>query len=98
MAVGGRTYVATVRPFLTVPRGPDEFLWATGIEDTFIQDPSPRTGRTLEEYELTQHYERWREDVGLVGSLGVPAARYGIPWYRVNPGPGRWDWSFPDEV
>ena len=34
------------------------FLWATGIEDTFITDPWPATGRTLDEYELTQHYER----------------------------------------
>ena len=86
------------RPFLTLPRGPDDFLWATGIEDTFIKDPHPVTGRTLEEYELTQHYERWRQDLALVASLGVPAARYGIPWYRVNPAPGQWDWSFPDAV
>jgi beta-glucosidase len=24
--------------------------------------------------------------------------RYGIPWYRVNPEPGRFDWSWTDEV
>src|SRR5438874_1811088 len=27
------------------------FIWAAGIEDTFITEPSKRTGRTLDEYE-----------------------------------------------
>jgi beta-glucosidase len=84
--------------FLTVPQGPDDFIWATGIEDTFITDPWPATGRTLEEYELTQHYDHWREDVGLIATLGLGAARYGIPWYRVNPAPGEFDWRWTDEV
>jgi len=48
-----------------------DFLWAVGIEDTFIIQPHRRTGRLLDEYELTQHYDRWREDLGLVASLGV---------------------------
>jgi len=84
--------------FLPVPQGPDDFIWATGIEDTFITDPWPATGRTLEEYELTQHYDHWREDVGLIATLGLGAARYGIPWYRVNPAPGEFDWRWTDEV
>jgi beta-glucosidase len=84
--------------FLPLPQGPDDFIWATGIEDTFIIDPWPATGRTLEEYELTQHYELWKEDVGLIASLGVAAARYGIPWYRVNPAPGEFDWRWTDQV
>lgn len=74
------------------------FLWATGIEDTFIPQPHPITGRTLDEYALTEHYTRWREDLDLMASLGVPAARYGIPWYRVCPAPGRYDWSWTDPV
>jgi hypothetical protein len=74
------------------------FLWATGIEDTFITDPWPSTGRTLDEYELTQHYRFWREDLERVAELGANAARYGIPWYRVNPAPGRFDWSWPDQT
>jgi beta-glucosidase/6-phospho-beta-glucosidase/beta-galactosidase len=77
---------------------PDWFLWATGIEDTFITAPWPATGRTLDEYELTGHYRRWREDLGLMAELGVRAARYGIPWHRVNPAPGKWDWSWPDRT
>src|SRR5205085_4866994 len=74
------------------------FLWATGIEDTFITAPWPATGRTLDEYELTDHYRRWREDLDLMAELGVRTARYGIPWHRVNPAPGEWDWSCADRA
>ncbi len=73
---------------------PGSFIWATGIEDTFVADPHARTGRCMDEYELTEHYSRWKEDIELMGSLGVSAARYGIPWYKANPQKGVWDWSF----
>jgi beta-glucosidase len=73
-----------------------EFWWLAGIEDTFITAPSPRTGRTLDEYELTEHYQRWREDLDLFAELGVRRVRYGIPWHRVNPAPGVWDFSSVD--
>ncbi|MGJ0506964.1 MAG: family 1 glycosylhydrolase [Methylocystis sp.] len=75
---------------------PDSFLWAVGIEDTFITAPHARTGRTLDEYELTGHYERWREDIGLMAHLRVPCARYGVPWHRVQPAPKVWSWGFVD--
>lgn len=74
------------------------FMWAAGIEDTFVAAPHPRTGRVLDEYALTEHYERWEEDLRLLASLGVRSARYGIPWYRVCPGPGRYDWRWTDAV
>ncbi|MDB6032366.1 MAG: glycosyl hydrolase family protein [Verrucomicrobiales bacterium] len=77
---------------------PSAFLWATGIEDTFITDPWPATGRTLDEYELTGHYERCEEDFRLMAELGVKTVRYGIPWHRIQPKPGKWDWSFPDRA
>ncbi len=77
---------------------PDAFVWATGIEDTFVFNPDVRTGRILDEYELTNHYVSWEQDLCLVAGLGVRAARYGIPWYRVNPEEGRWDWDFADRT
>ena len=76
---------------------PDSFWWATGIEDTFITAPHTRTGRTLDEYELTGHYDRWRHDLGLMAGLGVGAARYGVPWHRIQPEPNRWEWQHADE-
>ena len=75
---------------------PEAFLWATGIEDTFIVDPWPKTGRTLDEYELIGHYGQATDDIGLIAELGVKVARYGIPWHRINPAPGRWDWEWTD--
>jgi beta-glucosidase len=76
---------------------PDAFWWATGIEDTFITAPHPVTGRTLDEYELTDHYRRWRQDLELMRELGVGCARYGVPWHRIQPERSRWDWRTADE-
>lgn len=75
---------------------PGAFMWSAGIEDTFIVDPWPQTGRTLDEYELTGHYEKFREDIQLMAELGVRVARYGVPWHRINPGKGKWDWDWAD--
>ncbi len=80
---------------LTDPRA---FVWAAGIEDTFITAPWPKTGRTLDEYELTGHYRRWHEDLGLMAEIGVSAARYGIPWHRIQPTPTTWAWDFVDDA
>lgn len=73
------------------------FLWATGIEDTFI--PHTRPGlRALDEYQLTQHYELWKRDFDLVAETGVKYLRWGIPWYRVQPAPNEWNWAWTDKA
>lgn len=76
---------------------PTDFIWATGIEDTFV--PQTRPGhRALDEYELIGHYDHWREDLALARALGVKAIRWGVPWYRVEQLPGEFDWRWTDEV
>ncbi|CAN5450009.1 family 1 glycosylhydrolase [soil metagenome] len=75
----------------------DPLIWATGIEDTFIAATAPGK-RRLDEYELQQHYELWRKDLDLAADVGFDMIRYGIPWYRVEPHPGSFDWSFTDQV
>ncbi len=73
------------------------FVWAVGIENTFV--PQARPGhRALDEYALMGHDHLWRADIDRIASLRVRAVRYGIPWHRVNPAPGRFDWSWTDEV
>ena len=76
---------------------PEDFIWATGIEDTFVPQTKPGY-RALDEYELMGHYQHWREDLALARELGVQALRWGIPWYRVEPEPGKFDWQWTDEV
>ena len=74
-----------------------DFLWAAGIENTFV--PQVRPGhRALDEYELMGHYEHWREDLSLATHLGLKAMRWGVPWYKVEPERDRFDWSWTDEV
>ncbi len=74
-----------------------DFLWAAGIENTFV--PQTRPGhRALDEYELMGHYEHWREDLSLAGDLGLKAMRWGVPWYKVEPEPNKFDWRWTDKV
>jgi beta-glucosidase len=76
---------------------PSDFIWAGGIEDTFI--PQSRPGhRALEEYQLIGHYDHWREDIALAPETGLKALRWGVPWYRVEPEPGMFDWGWTDKV
>src|SRR3954468_12630358 len=89
--------VATNEPFIA-PGFDVPFAWALGIEDTFVPQVAATSGRTLDEYVLTQHDRLWREDLSMIADSGVRYLRYGIPWYRVNPAPGRFDWSWTDEV
>lgn len=71
-------------------------MFATGIECSYptIRDRSHR----VDELEATGHYRRWREDLQLTRDLGIRCLRYGIPYHRISTGPGRYDWSFVDEV
>jgi beta-glucosidase len=71
-------------------------MFATGIECSY---PTIRNGsHRVDELEATAHYRRWREDLQLTRDLGIRFLRYGPPYYRINTGPGRYDWSFTDEV
>lgn len=75
-----------------------KFHWGFGIEDTFIGDPYKPTGKTLDEYELTDHYRLWKTDFDNISSIGLDSVRWGIPWYKIQPERDRWNWSFPDKV
>ena len=75
-----------------------EFMFATGIENSY---PTIEwKGKTVRQDELakTKHYERWREDFGLLKELGITVLRYGPPYYAVHLGAGRYDWTFADET
>jgi beta-glucosidase len=68
-----------------------------GIEDTFV--PQSRDGeRPIDEYELTEHYDRFDADFTLAKQVGAEFLRWGVPWYRVAPEPGTWDWEWVDRA
>ncbi|WP_426593797.1 family 1 glycosylhydrolase [Cellulomonas sp. McL0617] len=73
------------------------FAVGVGIEDTFVVEP--RAGRrALDEYALTDHDRRWREDVELLVASGADQIRWGVPWYQVHPEPNRFDLAWTDGV
>jgi beta-glucosidase len=82
---------------VTFGPSPDQFVWATGVENTFV--PQTRPGhRSLDEFALMSHYKHWKDDLRVCADLGVRAIRWGPPWYRVEPQPQVFDWSWTDEV
>ncbi|PYZ97527.1 beta-glucosidase [Alteribacter lacisalsi] len=72
-------------------------VWAVGIENTFVTQIE-RGERPLDEYELTQHYTYWKEDLDRARVSGATMIRYGIPWHRIEKTEGSFDWSWVDEV
>ena len=48
------------------------------------------------------HYNRWREDIDLMASLGISVYRFGIEWSRIEPRRGEFDESalkhYRDEI
>lgn len=76
-----------------------QFMFATGIENSCptIQLPGGVT-RRVDEMAKCGHYERWRDDFGLVQELGLEYLRYGPPLFSAHPAPERYDWTFADET
>jgi beta-glucosidase len=77
---------------------PEGFVWAVGIENTFIGQTERMGEKVLDEFALTHHYQYWREDLDRCADLGVRAIRYGMPWYKVEPAKGQFDWDWADRA
>ncbi len=76
--------------------GPSEFMFATGIE---CSNPTIDNGRIRRDLlEECGHYTRWRDDLRLTKDLGLKVLRYGLPYHKTHLGPGKYDFSFADEV
>ncbi|HEX8216386.1 MAG TPA: family 1 glycosylhydrolase [Allosphingosinicella sp.] len=74
------------------------FLFATGIECSYPMISTPEGDLRRDQMRECGHYDRWREDFDLVREIGCSVLRYGPPYYSIHVGPGRYDWSFTDEV
>ena len=71
-------------------------MFATGIECSY---PTINQG-TLRRDQLREcgHYKYWKDDLRLVKELGLNVLRYGLPYYAIHRSPGKFDWTFADEV
>lgn len=75
---------------------PSNFMFATGIECSYPTIQKGKVRRDL--LRECGHYDRFKEDLGLVKELGLNVLRYGLPYYNIHKGPGKFDWSFADEA
>ena len=75
---------------------PGNFMFATGIECSYptIQNKTVRRDLLAE----CGHYDHWKKDFQLVKEMGLNVLRYGLPYYSIHKAPGRFDWSFADDV
>src|SRR5690348_5833385 len=75
-----------------------QFMFATGIENSYPTIEWKGKRIRQDEMEKTRHYECWREDFELLQQLGIAVLRYGPPYYSVHKGPGKYDWEFTDDT
>ncbi|HEY8224285.1 MAG TPA: family 1 glycosylhydrolase [Pyrinomonadaceae bacterium] len=73
-----------------------EFMFATGIECSY---PTIDGGRwRIDQLRETKHYKNWKRDLELVRDLGLHYLRYGPPLHLIFQAPGKYDWTFMDQV
>jgi beta-glucosidase/6-phospho-beta-glucosidase/beta-galactosidase len=78
-----------------LPTGlPTNFMFATGIECSYPTIDHGKTRRDM--LAECDHYNRYKEDLGLVKEMGLKVLRYGLPYYNIQTGPGKYDWEFAD--
>ena len=72
------------------------FMFATGIECSYPTIDNGKTRRDL--LDECGHYSTGKEDLELVKELGLKVLRYGLPYYKIQLGPDKYDWEFADLV
>ena len=75
-----------------------DFAWAVGEEGSDPVVSLDGAPHRHDQFAQSDHYERLEDDLGAVASLGVKIVRYGMPWRRTEPEPGRYDWSLWDRA
>jgi hypothetical protein len=80
-----------------LPTGtPGNFMFATGIECSYPTIAGGTIRRDL--LAETDHYNRYKEDLGLVKEMGLKVLRYNLPYYLIHKAPGKFDWEFADKA
>lgn len=76
-------------PHDDVPPAPE---MVAAFESTYLP------GHGVDVTETSAHDRRWAEDLDAVAAAGVRRLRYPLLWHRIEPVPGRYDWSRTDAV
>jgi beta-glucosidase/6-phospho-beta-glucosidase/beta-galactosidase len=98
VALGTSPLTASSRSSTPLPN--PRFYWGIGIENCWMAQTSPApygNPRLLDVFLQMQHYDKWKKDLDLLPSTGVNCLRYSIPWYKAEPRPGVYDWSWIDK-
>jgi beta-glucosidase len=78
---------------------PDGFVWGVATaahqieggnvnNDWWEWEHNPTSGTVASSGDACDSFNRWREDVDLVGSLGLSAYRFSLEWSRIEPAEG----------
>ena len=69
-----------------------QFVWGAGVECSFIPHLN------VDQFEWTQHDRFWRDDLKRAKEeLGLTHLRYALPWHKLEPERGSFDWRLADE-
>jgi beta-glucosidase/6-phospho-beta-glucosidase/beta-galactosidase len=69
-----------------------QFVWGAGIECSFIPHLN------IDQFDWTQHNRFWKDDLRRAKEeLGISHLRYALPWHKLEPTKGEFDWSIADE-
>ncbi len=78
---------------------PKSFLWGTATSAYQVEGNNDRSDMWAEEYsegspyrdfsgDAVDHYNRYKQDIELMASLGLNSYRFSIEWSRIEPEPG----------
>ena len=69
-----------------------QFVWGAGVECSFIPHLN------VDQFDWTQHNMHWRDDLKrAVDEIGITHLRYALPWHKLEPERGKFDWTMADE-
>ena len=95
MLAGAAGRVAQAAP-LSRPK----FYWGVGIENCWMAQVDPAKDgnrRLLDVFLQMQHYDKVEAGPGPGRRVGCNCIRYSVPWYKAEPKPGVYDWSWIDK-
>lgn len=69
-----------------------KFIWGAGIECSFVPHLN------VDQFVWTQHDRQWRDDFRRAAEIkGLTHLRYALPWHRLEPQRGVFQWEMADE-